>query len=73
MENAEEKLRNVEDIMKRSYWVLGENEPKVVFEDIMADNFPVWWEKKMPQNLRSLIVPMHNKYCFIDSKIFYCA
>lgn len=56
MENAEEKLRNVEDIMRRSYWVLGENEPKVVFEDIMADNFPDWWKKKMPLNLRSLTV-----------------
>lgn len=32
MESAEEKIRNVEDIVRRSYWVLGENEPKVVFE-----------------------------------------
>lgn len=49
MESVEEKLRNVEDIVRRSYWVLGENELKVVFEDIMADNFPDWWEKKMPR------------------------
>lgn len=50
MESAKEKLRNVEDIVRRSYWVLGENEPKVVFEDIMADNFPDWWgEKKCPE------------------------
>lgn len=46
MENAEEKLRNVKDLMRRSHWVLGENGPKAVFEDIMTENFPDWWKKK---------------------------
>lgn len=40
MENTEEKLINIEDIMRRSHWVLGENGPEAIFEDIMADNFP---------------------------------
>lgn len=42
MENTEGKLRNIEDIMRRSHLVLGENGPEAIYEDIMADNFPDW-------------------------------